>query len=265
MNSERRLVVIEKNQSFGYWTTIEHTTRKDKSGYNVDGWICLCSCGTVRWVKANSLISGKSKSCGCLKKQLAKDRLTKHGMSRSPIYKSYHSMMSRCYDKTHSSYKFYGGKTPVPIRVCERWHDINTFLNDAKLLPGYQDDMTGLTLDRLDNSKDYSPENCRWSTNLEQQNNKHNNVYVVWNEERCTIAELSRLEDVDYNRLIRIYQERKDSWDIEQIVSYAKKRRNINLAEIARKHNVSYNRLYHFHVTKGLSLEDSIEKINQLK
>lgn len=120
--------------------------------------------------------------------------VVKHNMSRTHVYKSYYCMMYRCYDKNHRSYKYYGGRKDNPIKVYERWHDINNFfLVDAVTLDGYDENSKiTKTLDRIDPNGDYFPENCRWSDDYVQQNNRRNNVHVQWDGKDFTLAQLSR-------------------------------------------------------------------------
>lgn len=185
----------------------------------------------------------------------------KHGKSRTREYKSYHSMMARCYHPEHRSYKYYGGRANNPIKVCERWHNIDNFLSDARMLPGYTDGLKGLTLDRIDTNSDYSPENCMWSDALTQQNNKRNNVVLQWKGQWLTLAELGRVEDIPYRKLSNCYNWNKDKIPLDQIVERAKKRKTDNLAEIARQNNVDYAKLYHQCVTRGKSIKEALDCI----
>lgn len=88
------------------------------------------------------------------------------------------NMMARCYDPKHDAYAYYGGRG---IRVCDQWHDKKTFLLDVK--DGFD---YGLSLDRINNEKNYSPENVRWASITEQAQNKRSNIFVTLNNKtRC--------------------------------------------------------------------------------
>lgn len=154
-------------QTFGFWTAIDFVGR-DKRGKAI--WKCKCICGNEKNVLIGSLMGGHSKSCGCLQYTLASQKNTKHGMAKTPTYKSWHAMIQRCEGKGgHKSYPDRG------ISVCEEWMSFNNFLNDMGERPKRK------TLDRIDNTKGYSKNNCQWSTNKQQSNNRKNTIYVTVN------------------------------------------------------------------------------------
>ncbi len=127
-------------------------------------WICQCSCGTTTNAKSWRLKSGHTSSCGCLRKDTLSARSKTHGKSCHPLYNAYKSMKGRCDSTEASVYPYYLSKG---IKVCERWlESVDNFIED--MLEGY---VGGLQLDRIDASRGYSPENCRWVTPQQNQMN----------------------------------------------------------------------------------------------
>lgn len=156
----------------------------DKSGRA--RWLCKCECGTIKVILGKHLLSRKVQSCGCLQKE----RVTKHKMSNSRLYSIYRGMKDRCYNQNMPEYHNYGGRG---ITICDEWLNDPSAFFKWSLENGYSDD---LTIDRKDNDKGYSPENCRWSTFVEQQNNKSNNTLLTKDGETHTIAEWSRILNI---------------------------------------------------------------------
>lgn len=139
-------------------------------------WKCRCDCGVIKDVSGNRLRSGKTRSCGCLRKE----GLTSHGGSCSALYWTWIGMMKRCYNPSHHAYNAYGGRG---VTVCQRWHNLQIFINDMGPKP------KDMTLDRIDNSKGYSPENCRWATPKQQARNRRRNVVLRFDGKEMCMAE----------------------------------------------------------------------------
>ncbi len=148
-------------------------------------WRCDCQCGRSATVLAYSLVSGGTKSCGCLKIETDAARYYKHGGKGTPEYGVWKKMRARCNNPNHDKYAYYGGRG---IKVCERWDDFANFLADVGPRPTRQH-----SIDRREVDGDYCPENCAWATKKEQMNNTRRNVFLEYEGERRTVAEWSDL------------------------------------------------------------------------
>lgn len=139
------------------------------NGYNnrvVNFYVCRCDCGSIIKVTKNHLTTGHTKSCGCYAKDRTKEVRTSHGLSTHPLYVVWKDMLLRCYDPRHKSYELYSSNNRT---VCEEWiEDIKIFY-EWSISNGWA---KGLQLDRIDNSKGYSPSNCRFVTPQENVNNR---------------------------------------------------------------------------------------------
>jgi hypothetical protein len=191
----------------------EYRGKKGKDIY----YICECDCGKKKQILGTSLRrkEGGVRSCGCLKIEYVKT----HGMTGTRIYKIWDAMKYRCLNENCKSYPGYGGRG---ITVCEEWlEDFMNFYNWA-MDNGYSDD---LTIDRIDNNGNYTPNNCRWATNEIQQNNLSSNVLIEFNGITKTMSEWAKQYDIDYQTFVK----RVDAgWDIERVLTEPVKSREIN-------------------------------------
>lgn len=171
-----------KGHSSGRLTIIGRNPVNATSGHA--RWDCLCECGKTITLNASNIISGNSKSCGCL----ALEVRTKHGMSNYPEYVVWEGMIQRCENPNYSQYHDYGGRG---ITVCDRWKSFENFYADMGPKPN-----KSYTIDRMDNDKGYELSNCRWVTRKEQANNRRNTVFYEYKGKKYTISELAELPEV---------------------------------------------------------------------
>jgi hypothetical protein len=161
---------------------------------------CVCDCGEEVDVTSNHLRSGHTQSCGCYQK----DKVTKHGCARDKLhsnsYETWIHMKNRCKNPNNKNYHNYGGRG---ISVCDEWdRSFEVFLKDMGERPD------GLTLERINNNKDYEPGNCKWITQKEQTRNTRKNRQITFNGEIKTLPvwadELGFKPHVIYSRLFAL-------------------------------------------------------------
>ena len=139
-------------------------------------FLCQCICGNRVIIRSDSLVSGNTRSCGCLLSDTTRERATVHGensfRNHSFEYNKWRGMKDRCYNKLHNKYHRYGGRG---IIVCDRWlSSYENFLGDMGRCP------KGLTIERIDNDENYEPGNCKWATVHTQSRNKITNQWLTF-------------------------------------------------------------------------------------
>lgn len=181
-------------KTFGRLTVIKDSGERATNGSIL--WECKCSCGKTSLVRGSELTGGRTKSCGCYSTDVLKKVATKHGLSKvngkhTKLFRAWASMKQRCYNKNHASYKDYGGRG---IDVCTEWREDFEAFHDWSIANGFSDD---LSIDRIDNDKGYSPDNCRWVDAKTQIRNRRNTVTYNWNGSEYTLAELGELTGIN--------------------------------------------------------------------
>ena len=160
-----RKAVVEIGQRFGRLVVIKKVT---SSACRKTRYECHCDCGKTIVIQGGNLKNGKTRSCRCWANTLS----TTHGGSQDPEYKLWHGMLERCRNPNASGYKRYGGSG---IHVCKCWQKSYAhFLNDVGRRPSMQH-----TLERINNSRGYYPNNVRWATRKEQANNRRTNRQLI--------------------------------------------------------------------------------------
>lgn len=163
--------------------------RVDNNKHRQPQWECLCDCGNKTIVVGQKLRKGITKSCGCLLYE-QKTRLT-HGMTGTVLHNRWLNMKSRCFNQKNKRYARYGGRG---ITICPEWMDFSNFYKWS-MENGFSEN---LSIDRIENDKGYSPENCRWASAKQQANNTSRNVKILYNGEEKTLSEWCELLNLNY-------------------------------------------------------------------
>ena len=152
---------------------------------------CRCDCGGFRTTRQDSLVTGRTTSCGCKHREraktLAKTYLTAHGHHGSPEYVSWRAMKTRCLNPNHEWFDRYS-----KLGICEEWiEDFEKFLSDVGHRPSSEH-----TLERIDNNKGYFPGNVKWATRKEQARNTRSSRIVTVEGVSRTVTEWSEITGV---------------------------------------------------------------------
>lgn len=145
-------------------------------------WACVCDCGNGISVEGTGLRRGTG-SCGCIQKEKARQvgiANRRHGLTKTPTWKVWQAMKSRCFYRKNIDYWNYGGRG---IMVCKRWMTFENFYADMGERP------CGQTIDRINNNGNYEPGNCRWATIKQQTNNRRNNRFLTHEGQTMTITQ----------------------------------------------------------------------------
>jgi len=245
-------------QRFGRLTVI---SRAENAKRGSARWHCKCDCGKVTIVVAGSLKSGNTKSCGCITSErmnTIKLRLT-HGKTDSSLYKIWEAMKERTGRQSCKNYNNYGGRG---IFVCDEWkNDFQTFF-DWAMQNGYK---KGLTIDRINNYDGYLPDNCRWATTKEQNNNRRNNKYLTHDNKTMTVAEWADALGIN-NGLLRNRLRR--GWTIKDVLTkpvtnrstlYTHNNKTMTATEWAEAFKINKKTLSN-RLHRGWTIEDALTK-----
>lgn len=170
---------------FGRLTVVGFSWKKTYSAHAWH-WDCKCDCGNMAYgLKPYNVKSGQTTSCGCLKTEqnyhnLAASRTT-HGLTNHPLHHVWCGIKNRCDNPNEPAYKNYGARG---IKMCSEWHDDFQAFYDWAIKTGYA---KGLTIERKNVNKGYSPDNCCWIPRSEQAKNKRDIRYVELNGKKMSL------------------------------------------------------------------------------
>lgn len=255
-------------QRIGRLVCIGPTSRvRDKSGRSLIVWRCQCDCGKITETRSCNLLSGDTRSCGCLHDETVAHRNTKHGHAKrsgeSPEFSTWSQMIARCEQPCMRNFAWYGGRG---ISVCERWKSsFSNFLEDMGHKPSPDH-----SLDRIDSNGNYEPNNCRWATKMEQMSNTRRNRFLTAFGETLHMQEWCRRTGIKQ----RLLWDRLDTgWDVEAALTTptgARKGRKpdkilvefdgrrMTLKEWAKEYNMPRNRLAK-RLNRGWDMKKALE------
>ena len=214
--------MIMKNlegKRFGKLTVISFSHKEKGKSHDKYYWNCKCDCGKEVIKERANLVGGRSTNCGCVRHEILSNKQKTHGLSNHPLYNVWRGIKKRCYLKSNSSYKHYGGKG---IIVCDEWLGKDGFYSFYQwaMSNGYKEN---LQIDRIDFKGNYEPSNCRFVDPIIQQNNKSNIHLIQFNGESHSIGEWGRLLGVERDTLWKRIN--KYGWSIEKALSTPVERR----------------------------------------
>lgn len=191
-----KLTIIGEAEPYGK----KHKTR----------WLCRCECGNERIVQQSALRQGVSTSCGCVRKARFLESNTKHGKSRSPMYRRWANIKSRCLNPNNNHYHSYGGRG---IKICERWLEFAKFYKDVGEPP-----FPGAEIDRIDVNGNYEPSNFQWATRKQQNNNRRDTRFFTISGETKSLKDWCEHYNIKYGTVVnRVYV---CGWDIETALTH---------------------------------------------
>lgn len=217
---------IKIGDVFGSWTVIGAIRYERGRNINTLRALCECECGTQKDVYMRNVLRGKSVSCGCVPAAATSDRMTIHGEASprrlTPEYVVWKGIRQRCGRNPRGrTVKSYRNKN---ITLCERWKKFDNFLMDMGRRPSPEHQ-----IDRIDNSVGYTPENCRWTTKIEQQRNKTTNVNITYMGKTKCIAAWAEEYKIPYGtlrtRIVRL------GWGIGKALETPVKKRDKNASD----------------------------------
>jgi len=195
--------MLEPGDQFNFLTVL--TTQRISGKYS-----CVqvrCVCGVEKRLRAASVRSGATQSCGCQRSVSIGNTHRRHGMDGTPIYRTWATMLSRCTNPNATGYARYGGRGIV---VCDSWKTFENFHTDMGDRPD------GHTLERRENNQGYSKDNCMWATRKAQARNRRNTIFVEVDGVRVSLAEAAERAGLTYACVLQRFNR---GWPIQKALA----------------------------------------------
>lgn len=185
--------------------------RRIEAGIGRPTAIFRCPCGNELTSRIDAVKIGRTKSCGCMTSEMRSKTLTRHGHTslkngKSTEYTSWQSMWARMTNPKHKNFQRY---QQLNISICDEWESFDVFIKDMGLKP------TPLhSIERIENSKGYYKENCKWATRKEQQRNKRDTTFVEYKGVKKSVPDWAETVGLSlatvYNRIVKM------GWEAEK-------------------------------------------------
>ncbi len=197
---------ITPGDVFGRLTVVAEAPKRVTTKY----WLCQCICGNApKEIKHYALLNATSKSCGCLHKEAVKkmgQANKSHGMTHTPEFKNWTNMWDRCTNPNNKDFERYKYRTPTSM-----WRDFAVFISDMGLRPSKYH-----SIERLDNEKGYSKENCVWATADVQAQNRKNTHNLTYKDKTQSLAVWAREFKIEPSKLAKRL---KLGWTVEKALT----------------------------------------------
>lgn len=256
-------------QRFGRLTVISRAENYvSPQGIKLARWNCLCDCGNQKIAVGAELRKGNIRSCGCFQKEVAKNRLTKHGLTSTRLYGVWQDMRQGCLNPNSKAYKYYGGRG---ITVCDEWKDDFKAFYDWAMENGYKEEImpSGYnywTIERINNDGNFEPDNCCWANRVAQGNNRQNNHLIEQENEVLTLAQTAKQKGV--SRITLGARMSRYGWSTNDSLNTpigSHKRHNLeyqgetlSVSQCSEKFNINANTIYE-RIRNGLSLQEAVQ------
>lgn len=230
-----------------------------RNKWNQALWLCQCDCGKHLTTLCDTLVRGRTQSCGCLRRDITIQRNFRHGLCDKPEYITWNGMKCRCENPNEKGYENYGGRG---IKICKRWrYSFENFYTDMGPKPGPE-----YSIERINNDGDYEPGNCKWATRQEQNDNSRHNHMLEFQGKTLTMSQWANAISVSRGTLTNRL---KTGWTIEEALTVPVEKNPLTLEfqgqrltvlQWAKKTGVDV-RTIRYRISRGWTIEEALTKM----